>query len=485
MGLLVMLNRKSMHLIMLAILLFSNCCLAKATTALTLKERINNFLKENEDLTSRLSIAIQVKDLNSEQEIYSLNPYKRMTPASVTKSFTAYAALKYLGPDYNYTTKILAQANKIDKKGNLNDNLYIKFSGDPSLTLKDFSNLIAKLKERNIKNINGKIIIDDFVFDQQYQAEGWPWDDSKFCFAAPTSAITVGGNCFRKILSPAKKIGETAKLSFKTKVPAKIYNNIVTKRDPGCIQDLVVESNNIYHLNGCIDINSPEIRLNIAYQDPRLMIKYYVKDLLIKHNIKFNNKISFNKMPSSYKSIAEHKSKNLPDLVNYMHKMSNNIYADNFAKTIGANYYKTKGSFANAKDAIERIISLDTGIDFSQMKIRDGSGGSRYNLIAPDHLVDLFIEASKNPNIGSYFYKSLPISAVDGTMTDRFAKYPKLHNKIHAKTGAMNGVATLSGYLDPDNGKTMVFAIMINGHIGSKSQINNFIEEFLNILSSN
>ena len=175
----------------------------------SLNNIINKILEENIDVTRQLNIAIQVKDLKTKEEIYSLNPYRIMIPASTTKSFTAYAALKYLGPEFSYSTQILFDPRKIDSNGILSGDLYIKFSGDPSLTAKDFSQIMSELKKYNINDITGDVIVDDSIFDQYYQADGWPWDDSKFCFASPTSAIVVDKNCFYLNLYPAQSIEKT------------------------------------------------------------------------------------------------------------------------------------------------------------------------------------------------------------------------------------------------------------------------------------
>ena len=372
-----------------------------------------------------------------------------MIPASTTKSFTAYSALEYLRPEFTYNTQILFDETKIDNNGVLSDNLYIKFSGDPSLTKDDFFKLISDLKKYNINTITGDIVIDDSVFDQYYQADGWPWDDGKFCFAAPTSAIVIDKNCFYLKLSSKGLTGFSV---------AKINNDLVVKNDPNCAPELMAHPDNSYDLTGCLDKKSQEIPLSIAYQDPRFMLRELLKNY---------KQVVYDTTPPEYKVMLEHKSLPLAELVKQMHKTSNNIAADNFTKTIGAKYYKTQGSFANGTKAISEITGN------KEIRIFDGSGGSRYNLISPNHLVDLFIKAYKN----QYFYDSLMISGIDGVLEKRFIA--KLNGKIHAKTGSMNGVTNLVGYLEKDNGKVLVFTIMINSCTDKKrcDQLTNQILE--------
>ena len=130
-----------------------------------------------------------------------------------------------------------------------------------------------------------------------------------------------------------------------------------------------------------------DIKLNIAYQDPRKMIDSILKDILLKQGIKFNGKIIFKEASKEFKLLAEHKSFPLSNLLKKMMKESNNLYAESFLKTIDHNINKTPGSFSNG---VKLIKSLG---NFQDAQIVDGSGTSRYNYIAPDQLIELFTKA--------------------------------------------------------------------------------------------
>lgn len=418
----------------------------------------NDALKSllNEEANKRLVVSIQAKELETNKEIYAFNSYQRMTPASTTKSFIAYAALKYLGADFVYKTQISRDDN---------NNLYIKFSGDPSLTKQDFVALLAKVKNHPIENI----IIDDSDFDLYYQANGWAWDDNKFCFAAPTSAIVIDRNCFKLDLLPAKTIDHISILNGKTL--AKMSNQIITARDNKfCAPELMAHPDNSYELTGCINLSSPNIPLAIAYQDPRLMLQSLIMEVLSGNKLK----ITFQKVQSTaYALIAEHVSVPLSELVKHMMQNSENIYADNFTKTLGQYYYKTQGTFDNGTKAINEIIA-------NKVKIFDGSGGSRYNLIAADQLVDLYMMAFSDKAVWPYFYDALATYGDNYHLEQKFTS-ELLKNKLHAKTGSMSGVNNLVGYLETKTGKTLIFTIMINGSL-NKSDSNKLLENILLML---
>jgi serine-type D-Ala-D-Ala carboxypeptidase/endopeptidase (penicillin-binding protein 4) len=415
-------------------------------TSIASADEIEEILKEY----PRMNVGILVENLKTGKEIYSLNPKKLRVAASVTKAFTAYAALEYLGKDFQYSTKILEN----DK------DLYFKFSGDPSFTKKNLINLISKLKT---KSISRNIIIDDFAFDQEYLGPGWAWDDSKFCFSAPISAIIINENCFSSILKPNGKITSS-------KIHAKFNNNLIARKDARCLPKLYARSDNSYDLNGCLNSIGPDIRLNIAYQNPRKMISSVIKDILKKQKIKFNGKIIFKEAPKQSKVLAQHKSAPLSQLLKKMMKESNNLYAESFLKTIDNNLHKTPGSFSQGTAMVKSLG------DFKEARIVDGSGTSRYNAIAPDQLIELFTKAYKSKN-WPYFYSSLAVSSIDGSLEKKFTDHKHLKGQIFAKTGNMSGVKNLVGYY-----KDKIFVIMINNYNCSAKEINKVEEEILSIL---
>lgn len=416
----------------------------------------------------RTSISIQIKHLETGKEVYAYNPYKLMIPASVTKSFTAYAALEFLKPNFKYKTKILIEEN---------NNLYFKLSGDPTLTFDNLNDLVKKIPKDKTWNI----FIDDLIFDQNYSSNGRSFEDNKFCFSSPTSAISINLNCFKAALKPGNYIGHKAILKIHSKIFANIENEIITKNDPSCAPHLIAKEDNSYYLSGCIDINSKEIPLNIAYQDPRLMIKSMINYLLNNHKIKYKGIITFKPSPNQATILAKHISKNLSLIIDTMHKDSDNLVANNIAKTIAFYYFKSQGNFANATKAIEKILSAKTNINFSELRIFDGSGESRYNLIAADQLVDLCISAYNNKDIWNYFYKSLPIISIDGTLKHKFKEKPEFHGRIRAKTGHMGGVSTLAGFID----NKYAFAIMINGSNYCKAELSKLEDNLLTSILNN
>ena len=378
----------------------------------------------------RISASIIYEDLNTGKVLYSRNAQEFMIPASSAKSFTSFAALKFLGKNFSYSTQLLKQG----------DDFYLKFSGDPSLKITDLKELLKALPKKHI-------FIDDSAFDQQLLGYGWSWEDSKFCFSAPISAIIVNKNCFNATLQASGKLAAE-------NVYVKIHNNTITKDDPKCNLDLKLLPDESYQLSGCVNKDIP---LNIAYQNPRQMLKNMLKG----YNLEFKA------APREAVIIAEHKSEKLDELLKVVMKDSDNLYSNAIAKTIGEKYFNEQGSFENAVEAIKQIT------DVSAIRLMDGSGTSRYNLIAANQLLALFKSAFHNQKIWPDFYNNLPIYGIDGSLKDLTNK--NLQGKVRAKTGSMSGVLVLVGFVD----KNKVFVIMLNNFIQSRTEMLQLSEQIL------
>lgn len=406
----------------------------------------------------RATISVYAKNITTNKVIFAFNEKKLMLPASTLKVITAYSALEVLKTDFTYQTKIFT-----DNK----NNLYIKFSGDPSLTLENFEQLISKIPKKKFENL----FIDDFIFDDQYYGDGDAQEDKKFCFSAPSSAIVINQNCFKGFLEPSTIIGQKAKLKFPEKIFAHIENKIITKKDPSCKALLKILDNNNFLLHGCIDINNPKINLNIAYQNPRQLIRDIIKD----SQISLVKGVSFKEVkdPEDLKSVTIHNSPSLAEMIKIMLKDSNNLFANNIFKIIGTKNSSNRGSYSAASEKIYSILKDKINLSPDNSRIVDGSGASRYNLLAADQLVELMILASSN----KIFRDALPIAREDGTLKDRHHNNVLNHN-IVAKTGSLGNVLSLSGYIN----KNIVFAIMINGFVLPRAEAVRLEEQILSFL---
>jgi serine-type D-Ala-D-Ala carboxypeptidase/endopeptidase (penicillin-binding protein 4) len=142
-----------------------------------------------------------------------------------------------------------------------------------------------------------------------------------------------------------------------------------------------------------------------------------------------------------------------------MNKVSDNLSAENALKVLGAVRVGLPGSSNKGISIVKRFLStLD--IDTTKISLADGSGVSRYNLLTTEQLVTFLSHIYKLPRIFPVFFNSLPIAVVDGTLANRMTTYPAACN-VRAKTGTLNGVSCLSGYVQTQDGEMLAFSMMM------------------------
>lgn len=474
-------NKKAQKIaIFYLLLLFAPLALA-ATSFEQIQAKINRLLQQYDP---NINAGILVQSLTTGKIIYQKNANQLFVPASVLKIFPAAAALSFLGPDYYFQTKILAKDVAVNQ-GVLSDDLYFYFDGDPTLTQQDIDNLVVALAQFGIHTIRGNIYIDDTVFDQELSGPGWMWDERNFCYAAPTSAITIDKNCLPLQLIAAKKSNHPATLSYGDYEKFVSITNQVISSNPnedGCQLSLHASRDNSYYLTGCIAPKTTQ-NLLIAVRNVRLYTKNIILEQLRANNIELFGEIRFNHIPTStlLYSLAEHKSAPLAELLKTMMKKSDNLIADSIYKKLGYSFFHKAGTWQNSEKAIVNILAPKTNIAFKKMRIVDGSGLSRYNLVSPAQLVAVLRFAYYDKNISRPFINSLSIAGTDGTLK---YKMPDLRGRVYAKTGNMEGISSLVGYIKTRSQGNLAFAITFNSFLNNHQKYRQLQDKICTLLAN-
>jgi serine-type D-Ala-D-Ala carboxypeptidase/endopeptidase (penicillin-binding protein 4) len=425
------------------------------------------------DIQPDLHIGIVISDPIDGKILYQKNATQSFMPASTLKLITAFAVLTNLGENYQYRTQLFANLKKL-KSGVLYDNIYCKFSGDPTLTQQDVANLFKHLAALGIHKINGKVIIDDNCSDDVYWSPGTTYDDLKFCYAAPVSGVIIDHNCVTAMLIPIQHHKMTS-LQFANEPHfITIKNEVRFSQNADCDAKLIAHENNNYLVKGSI---AAPLKLEIAVQDYRLYIKKILTYLLNIDKIKVK-KIIFAKYDGKSELIAEHSSKPLRELIVTMLKTSDNTIADALFKTLGYTALHEPASWEKSSLVVKLLLQQKLNIKPEHIAIIDGSGLSRYNLMTPHQLLTLLNYIYNHSNMQSIL-QSLPIAGVDGTLKNRMKC---LLNKVHAKTGTATGISALAGFIETDQKQVRSFVIMTNGGVAAIHQYKDIEDQLCSIL---
>jgi D-alanyl-D-alanine carboxypeptidase/D-alanyl-D-alanine-endopeptidase (penicillin-binding protein 4) len=431
-------------------------------------EKISSPLKN----INNANYSLYIYDLKNNKDIIKENENKMLIPASIEKLVTAYSALSKLGSDFKFITTTYYSGKILGNK--LDGNLYINFSGDPTLTSNDIKSI---LRMSNIKTITGDIILVSSKFDKINYGPGWMWDELDDCYATPLESSIINGNCVTALIWPADKVNKPANLKLEKQLDQPLYSEVITKQnDYNCEFKFKRYSFLNYNLTGCINIESNIQKLKIAAHNANNFAKITVAQIIKEENIGLKGSITTTSK-NNIKSIKlnDHHSQPLSDIIVTMIKNSDNLIAESIFKTLGAIDSKQPGSWDNGHEAVIKELNKNHFyLDASQAV--DGSGLSRYNLLSANQIMDLLQRIKKNNIISRTIEKSLPISGIDGTLN--WINTKELIGSINAKTGSMSGVYNVAGYFSTKK-SDYAFVIMINGINHQAKQYHSVIEKTL------
>lgn len=420
-------------------------------------------------------VGLAYKLPNSDQ-VYGMNIDTYYHPASTQKILTALSALIYLGPDYELTTKldvsrdVIAGNNtlRLEAGGVLNSDVVIKFTGDPTMRVDHYRTLLSVLKTHKVNRIKGKVLLDVTRFGGPSRADGWSWSDLPACFTAPSAPIILNRNCTFAQLSSTEIGGHPAPLIPKS-VPIDITADVVTVSANDYGGDCILEANlfidNKYHVKGCIPYQKDKKPwpLSLAIADAERWGVDWTKQLLKELKITVDGGVEILRTPvQNTVSIAQRSSPKLSELVKYMLQKSNNLYADSIAKNIAAEYFDLPATYYRANRAMRSILKQYADIDLGNVYIVDGSGLSPHNLINPRIMLKMLDYINKhNDKLG--LIEMLPVSGKSGTLHWRVSTFNEpLKEKVFAKTGTLQNVSSLAGFVITKSGARTPFVLFTN-----------------------
>ncbi len=413
--------------------------------------------------------------LPNHKKVYGKNFETYMHPASTLKVLTGLAAILYLGHNYTYKTTLGVSAGLLkdngqlilDKAGVLHGNIFIKFVGDPSFTSKNYSELLSNLSKLGVRRIAGDIIIDVSNFAGLSKGEGWSWSDLPICFSAPAGAVIIDRNCVFAQLQP-HGINQIATPVLSAQSPITIHSDAVgvnpQNYGANCELEADLYMRNQYQITGCVPVqpkNQPW-PLSLSVSDPNQWAVDWTNILLNRHKIDFES-IKIAKQPQeNYQVLAQSESKPLSELVKYMLYRSNNLYADAIAKTVAFEFYKKPATYDRTAMAIRTVLKNYAQINLGNSYIVDGNGLSPHNIVTPKKMLEVLQFINVN-NDSLHFIELLPVSGESGTMRYRAStSNPPLAKRVIAKTGTLQNVSNLMGFITTKTGSRVPFVFYTN-----------------------
>jgi D-alanyl-D-alanine carboxypeptidase/D-alanyl-D-alanine-endopeptidase (penicillin-binding protein 4) len=391
------------------------------------------------------------------------------TPASLQKLLTATAAKLYLGESFRYQTTLEGNKSRI-KNNAYEGDIRLRFVGDPTLSRADIKAMLRSFKALGVKQIRGDFLINAAHFSGYQWSDGQAWNDLGVCYTSPSNAIIVNKNCVLGNLSVARPNAQKARLFIPSYEPVEISSNVdvltsAQRDEQFCALKVTRNSDNRYHLWGCMVPRNRPLGLAFSVNDPFAYASQIIKSELKNIGIKLKGNIVLEQVKTAKEVtqvLVKHQSPGLEALLEIMLKDSDNLIADSLFKTLGAAYFQQEGNFSNGAKALKLILQ-EHGVDLENAYLADGSGLSRHNLMSAELFMTVLKYVYQN-DAKLKLLGSFSIAGVDGTLHyHKGVAGPLLKGNIVAKTGSMKGVANLLGIVNTAQGDRL-FALVINGY---------------------
>jgi D-alanyl-D-alanine carboxypeptidase/D-alanyl-D-alanine-endopeptidase (penicillin-binding protein 4) len=425
--------------------------------------------------------SVMFYDLDNNISLFEYNQNKNLLPASNLKIVTTAAALKVLGPFYQFRTDFF-YTGKINKKLNLLDGDIIVYgSGDPTIgqdyfrdsTLTEFQVIADSLKKNlGIDYIRGNIKVYNPVKHDNMYGKGWDVDDLPHYYSAIISPIAFNENLIKIIIKDGK-INAIPDYPFKFKldtIPDMERSNFTRVLGTDSV---IVRSNFEKRVQGYITVQDPEKNFINALE------RYLKKnDISVMHEEIQDSTISIAPLCTIY-------SDSLLSIAHKCNIESNNFYAEQLfretAKIFSADNL-VSDSLRNIDLSYGNILKLNSELysrlfGINNFEVMDGSGLSRRNFFSAEKFIKVLKLMKKDRNFVTYL-SSFPNPGKDGTLEFKFV-HPDLNNVLFAKSGSMSGVNDFTGYLITKKGTRIAFSILNNYYNFSRGIVNRKLEKML------
>jgi D-alanyl-D-alanine carboxypeptidase/D-alanyl-D-alanine-endopeptidase (penicillin-binding protein 4) len=448
-----------------ALLLQAPSVLARETTQLP--PAVNSALEQNGIPTKDLSVFVQ--DARTDEILMAHNSDMPRQPASTIKVLTSIVALDTLGPAYTWTTRAYTTAPV--KQGVLDGDLVIVGGGDPYMVAERWWSFVMQLRQTGLTVINGDILIDRSFFAPLPEDRGSFDSQPERSYNVVPDALMVNfqtatfsiGSGYVAPGSPNK----FASVSVDP-MPANLdLNNNVRLGNGGCRraqQGLRFDtpqgaSGNALVIRGVVPRNCGRYSTSRAIMSAPDFAYGTFRTLWEQSGGSIKGKLRLATLPPKSQLLFEYNSLTLAEVVRLLNKFSNNVMARHLFLTLGAEKFGAPATTDNGRRAIMGWLG-EQHIDIPGLVLDNGSGLSRDERISARGLAQV-LRAGWHSQYMPEFVAALPLAGADGTLRNRF-NAPAMHGRIRMKTGHLDDVTSLAGYINAVSGNSYIAVIVVN-----------------------
>ena len=453
--------------------------------AQTLRERVEGTLRGRQSLEGT-TIGVHVRDAITGDALYSSGGDSSLIPASNMKLLTTGAALRVLGPEAIFETRLGWDGSRVviigDGDPGLGDPALLD-RNEPPMTVDALLDQLAAALAGAGPGKATEIVLDDRIFDDQRVHPQWPTDQLNKWYCAEVGGLNFHTNVITFYLSASEDrhgnravgvtpivelqpqiagVGRWVSIENKAKTIAKGRHTAWIARAVGA------RAANEFTIFGDVRAGAAA-GVDAAVHDPGAFLGSLLAERLEAAGVvtprddagrAIVRRPGQNETFDGFRAAAVVKTA-MADILARANTNSQNLYTEALLKRVAHEVTREPGSWGAGSAVLRMLIADDLGPEHAnRTTIDDGSGMSRGNKIAPSTLTAWLADLADRPGIGAAMIASLP-QAGEGTLRSRF-RGDSIRNRVYAKSGTLSGVRCLSGYVVSDGGHATAFSVMVN-----------------------
>jgi D-alanyl-D-alanine carboxypeptidase/D-alanyl-D-alanine-endopeptidase (penicillin-binding protein 4) len=444
---------------------------APSWSAASLREMQSRLAAALDDPTLRTS-GIAIVDANA-RPLFVRRERRPYTPASTFKILAAVSALQTFGPDYRFVTDLRALDSPSD--GVVSGDLWLVGSGDPTLTSGDLRAAAGAAYRSGLRRVDGALVADASAFGGPEVNPAWEPDDLQYDYAAGTSALSVDGGTVEFHLVPAVP-GAPARIDVRPPGDAvHLLGSIATAYSTALSIERAPNQNQ-FTFSGRIAAGAEQSFIRPVADMP-VYAGRVERVLLTGRGVVVRDGVRVGVAPLGGHVLWRHRSQPLAAIVHEMLFTSNNHYAEQLLRAVGAD-----GGVGTERSggAVERSLLARDGVPQGGLRIVDGSGLAPTDRIAPISIATLLARTAAQP-VGTALLAALPRVGIEGTV--RYRQVTDALGRARAKSGHIENVNALVGFVQTHSHGRVAFAFMVNDPRADDGPVDAGIDRALDVLA--
>lgn len=441
-----------------------------------LRQAMQNVIDKSALKTARVTVL--VRSLDDGTVVFSRDGEELLNPASNVKLYTSAASLVRLGPEYRFETEFLTDPDFKDGKAKT---LFIRGKGDPTITTERLYAIVGELTHAGLTKELQDIVVDDSWFDAERAPPGFDQEYGDKAYLAPTGALSLNWNTVGVYLRPGEALGAKAAVELE---PASEYFvldadvSTGTKTQRRFTVSSALDKDKVHQkieARGTVPFEKGSWSAWKKIDQPALYFGYTVKELLKQRGVKVKGRVRVGLVTPGQKMLHVALSETLDIVLKKLNKHSSNFVAEQLIKTLGAEHRGVPGSTEKGIDVVEDFLDKDVGLARGTYVMKNGSGLNDTNRFSAAQTTRLLVAMMDKFPLMPEYLSALGIAGKDGTLKYRFEGSDAV-GRLRAKTGTLENVSALSGYVQAVGGERFVFSVMVNDFPGRAGTVVQYID---------